>query len=108
MAAKPIDPDTRMLVDLARHAQKLLADFIDGPPKSVSEQRKLLAEMEEVVREFRLLLPATFAREPHLRVVGREPMCVICKRVVDASEDSFTMTGAVYHHACFRRTMSID
>ena len=105
MAAKPIDADLEMLNELAAHAEKLLADFIDLPPSARPRQSELIAEFEEVVRHFRRPCPApTFKRKPDLRVAANPEslLCSICELTVDLTWDnSFQTAGAAYHRSCY-------
>jgi hypothetical protein len=109
VAAKPIDTDLEMLNELAAHAEKLLADFIDLPPSARPRQSELIAEFEEVVRHSRRLRPPpTFKRKPYLRVAANPGslLCSICQRPVDLTWDnSFQTAGAAYHRSCYSKAL---
>src|SRR5215469_17540686 len=77
VAAKPVDFDHSTLVRLADHAIKLLREFIALNPADRHKMTELLAELEEVIVEFRRKRPPlTFRREtPTLHLVRA---CAIC------------------------------
>lgn len=102
MAAKPADPDFTILSNLADHAHKLLHEFVDRPLVTQERAAELLAELEDVITEFkRLRPPPTFKPERRLRLVEQVRLCSVCSMPVDRRRSDYLETvSAAYHIEC--------
>jgi hypothetical protein len=108
VAAKPVDRDHSSLVKLANHASKLLREFIELEPADRHRMTELLAELQNVIAEFRRLRPPPAFRKDHggLRLIRT---CAICRESVNEDEaEHFETPGAVYHSDCYEQATGIS
>ena len=105
VAAKAQESNLGLLSGLADHAHKLLREFVGLPNSKTQRAAELLADLEQVIAEFkRLRPPPTFKRTRPLQVIPFEESrpCSVCGRPVDLGKRNYFETDdGVCHSACY-------
>ena len=101
---KPSNSD--LLLESARHAQKLLQQFIGVPFSDPKRATQLLNEFECTVEEFKRLrsdLPMKKGQVLWLADAPAPRRCAICgQRISRSKRDYIEIDGSAYHRACHR------